>query len=145
MVMLGSLGSMMLILLGQPEAANSVSESVRPLMLIVAGSFLITLVPRRLSKLEFYPARFWAYLRLKRVEKRVRQLTLVQFLTQEPPVQIWFPQELELAIYRSLIFVLDYHALLRTTIEGETLYLQIQQIIHNQTTYDDLVNEIRFC
>lgn len=41
------------------------------------------------------------------------------------------PEQLELAIYRSLIFILDYHPFIRLSKEGETLYSTIHQIVRS--------------
>ena len=89
-----------------------------------------------------YPAQLWVYWRLTRVEHRIHQIGNIQTLHIEKSVSILRPQNLELAMYRSLIFILDYYAVIRTMPEGKVLYDQIQEIVRSHKPYADLVGEI---
>jgi hypothetical protein len=138
----GSVGAGLLVLAHRPTRVEALIQTFRPAMYLVAVSFLLMLLPQRRPRIFSYPARLLIYWRLKRIEYRVRYLGAIDDSDLQTRWIIVDPEQLELAIYRSLIFVLDYHPFIRLSTEGETLYSAIHQIVRSPNSYPDLVNEI---
>ncbi|MEP6987942.1 MAG: hypothetical protein ABI970_20240, partial [Chloroflexota bacterium] len=138
----GSISAGILVLLGHYEPIEALIQIFLLPMYFVAVGFLIMLLPHRFFAVADYPLKLWIYWRLRRVEQRIHRLGNIQGLHLEQSMSILRPQNLELAMYRSLIFILDYHALIRTVPEGKVLYNQIQQIVRSDKSYADLVSEI---
>lgn len=139
---MGSIGAGLLILTGRPDSVNTLIQTFRPAMYLAATSFLLMLMPQRGLRVFGYSARLLTYWRLRRVENRIRQLGDIQSSKLQASWIMLDPEQLELAIYRSLIFVLDYHPFIRSISEGETLYTAIQRLVRSQKAYSDLVDEI---
>lgn len=138
----GSISAGILVMLGRYESIEALIQIFLLPMYFVAVGFLVMLLPHRFFAVADYPAKLWIYWRLRRVENRVRQLGNIPNLPIKKSLSILRPQNLELAMYRSLIFILDYHAFIRPSDEGEVLYNQIQQILRSDKPYADLVDEI---
>ena len=138
----GSIGAGALTIVNRPTHVDALIQMFRPAMYLVAVSFLLMLLPQRRPRIFSYPARLLIYWRLRRIENRVRHLGAIHNPNLQTTWIILDPEQLELAIYRSLIFVLDYHPFIRLSKEGETLYRAIHQIVRSPNSYPDLVNEI---
>ena len=138
----GSIGAGILVLADRPNHVDALIQTFRPAMYLVAVSFLLMLLPQRRPRIFSYPARLLIYWRLKRIEFRVRNLGAIHNPDLQTKWIILNPEQLELAIYRSLIFILDCHPFIRVSREGEALYLAIHGIASSPNSYPDLVNEI---
>lgn len=138
----GTIAVGVLVLLGNYAPIDGLIRLFVQPMYLVAVGFLVILIPHRVFAWADYPTRLWLYWRLRRIEKRVRQLGTIQQSYLDLSQGVLHPQNLELAIYRSLIFVLDYHAFMQQTVEGQRLSEQIQDIINTPQSYPDLLAEI---
>ncbi|MCA0455434.1 MAG: hypothetical protein LCI00_15770 [Chloroflexi bacterium] len=138
----GTIAIGILALLRHHEPLDGLIRAFMQPMYLVAIGFLIMLLPHRVFAWASYPAQLWIYWRIKRIERRIRKLANIENTYRAKHLVILNPQNLELAIYRSLIFVLDFHAFVPETIEGKTLSKQIQNVICSPKSYPELVNEI---
>jgi len=139
---IGSIGAGVLILANRPTRVDALIQTFRPAMYLVAVSFLLMLLPQHRPRIFGYPARLLIYWRLRQIENRVRHLGDIHNPNLQTRGIILDPEQLEVAIYRSLIFILDYHPFIRLNKEGEALYSTIHQIVRSPNSYPDLVNEI---
>lgn len=141
-VSVGSIGAALLVLAHRPNHVDVLIQTFLPAIYLVAASFLLMLLPQRRPRIFSYPARLLIYWRLRQIENRVRHFGAIRNPNLQTRWVILDPEQLELAIYRSLIFVLDYHPFIRVSEEGEALYSAIHQIVRSPNSYPDLVNEI---
>lgn len=138
----GSIGAGILVLANRSNHVDALIQTFRPAMYMVAASFLLMLLPQRRPRILSYPGQLLMYWRIKRIENRVRHFGAIQNSNLQKRWIILNPEQLELAIYRSLIFILDFHPLIRSSKEGEALYIAIHRIAQSPNSYPDLVNEI---
>lgn len=138
----GTIAIGVLALLGTYEPIDGLIRTFMQPMYLVAIGFLILLLPHRVFAWAGYPAQLWIYWRMKRIERRIRKLSNIEPRFRSNTSLLLNPQNLELAIYRSLIFVLDFHPFMPETSGGKQLSEQIQDVIRSPKSYPELVNEI---
>ena len=101
---------------------------------------LVTLLPYRWLLPLFYPRKVLLYWRLKRLQSTVKRWSATQPSLPGLPLNLKRPDEIELAIYQTLIAILDTYPSMFE--RGRALQEQIQQVVEAQPTYGELVRRI---
>lgn len=122
--------------------AESLSTAFVPVVYLGAVSFLVILVPHRWLMPLQYPVRLYRWERLKRLEVRLQVCGAAQPWRPDRSLRDLQPNQLDLTIYRSLIFILDHYPLIRTHPDGEVLYHQIQAVVQSSRSYADLIKTL---
>lgn len=121
-----------------PAAARVLQPFIYPAVFF----FALMLVPYRWYAGVLHLQRLYTYYRLKRVEQVVTQLAGT---SPDPHAlsNVWLrPGELELAIYRSVISVLDCYPMIRHTGEANQLVAEIHHCVLHHPDYADLVGAL---
>jgi hypothetical protein len=134
----GSIGAGLLTLVGHTAFTDYLIRAFRPTMYLVAVSFLVMITPSKWLGPWGYPHRLQTYWRLRRIARHLCEMVNQYSL----PQQSFLPLNLELATYRTVIFVLDHYALVAETPDGTALREQVQQCIQRSKSYADLVEEM---
>ena len=104
--------------------------------------FVLLLVPYRWLSLCFYPGRLLLYWRLKRLEQRI--LRQVGAVSDTPlfGLSLLRGSELELAIYRTTINILDYGVLLSKSPVKQEQWSTLQQLAESNQPYSTFLHEL---
>lgn len=124
---------------GNPSAA---AATVQPMIGIGLLLFMLIIMPHRWFMGLFQLPRLYLYYRLWQLDQRILRCKGLN-----PSEKFHFglarqPQELEYAIYRVLISVLDFYPVLAQEPENYALYERVQTCIKNTSHYKDLVQEL---
>lgn len=125
--------------IGDPRIAASV---VQPFVVLGIIFFLLIMIPHRWFAKLIHLRRFYTYYRLHCLEK---QLLSNIGVASSNPIDIsalFYAKELELAIYRSMISVLDFYPMLAQEERSYALYSKIQNCVETTDVYNDLVQEM---
>lgn len=138
LIALSSLVSLVVVIfrLGNMEPLLSI---FLPLTYLVFVFFLSALVPHRWIAVLLFPARLYTYLRLRRLQRDVQQLTKVRYHFEEIPVRLLSLGELEFAIYQTVIFILDHAALMHPSSEEHHLSRRLAEFLEQEMGYPALV------
>ncbi len=101
---------------------------------------LATLVPYRWLMPLFYPRKLLLYLRLKRLQSIVKRWSATQPPLPDLSLKLTHPDEIELAIYQTVIAILDMYPSMSRS--GRTLQEQIQKVVDTHPPYVELVRRI---
>lgn len=139
-----ALGSVVAVLfmLTQTGDPASAAAAVQPFVLAGIVFFVLIMIPYRWFLGLFQLRRFYTYQQLLGLQQRMwKQIGLrsgnnigLSLLTQ--------PGELELAIYRVIISVLDTYPLLADDANGQALYDNLCSCVKTSPNYDDLVQKM---
>jgi hypothetical protein len=121
---------------------ESLSTACIPVAYLGAISFLVILVPHRWLVPLRYPDRLYRWWRLHRLEVQLRTWGVAQRWQPTGSLRALLPDQLELTIYRSVIFILDGYPLIRTQPQGKALYQQIGTIAQSPLPYAELVKSL---
>ncbi len=105
-------------------------------------NFVVILLPHRWLVPLQYPSRLYRWWQIRRLAQQIQ--TMAEF--QRPSLVLsrreLLPDQLELTIYRLLIFILDHYPLIRIRDEGKTLYHEIQAIVQSSHSYSRLITTL---
>ncbi len=117
-----------------------VNESLlRPIAYVCFCLFIVMYVPHKWLLFLFYPRRFYTYYRLRRLDTSISQILYDTKAPIRVHVRPLLPGELELAIYRTTISILDRYPLIGSHTRGRDLYQRIRQLLAGEPPYADLV------
>lgn len=141
LVALANIAKALLVLMHQESLAQV--EFIGALfMSICLIGFVLLLVPYRWVTILFYPGRLVLYWKLKRVEHCILQQVGAVSETPLFGLSLLRSGELELAIYRTTINILDYGALLSRTSPQQEQWRELQRITESGTSYSNLVAQL---
>lgn len=130
---------MTILHLGDAPAA---ARALQPFIYLAVFFFALMLVPYRWYTSLLHLQRLYTYYRLKRVEQVVTQMAGTP-PDPHTPQRVWLrPGELELAIYRTVISILDCYPMIRDTGETNQLVAEIHYCIRRHPDYADLVGAL---
>lgn len=140
-VALSSISAGAVTLVGGENAAD-VASVTNPVVYVAFVAFMVLLMPYRMLSWMFYVERLIVFRRLKKLEK-----TIIQFASLEAPSQLAIknllnPDELEPAVYRTVIAILDHYYLLHEIPKLSHLHDQIQSLVDQNKEYPELVQEL---
>ena len=101
---------------------------------------LAALLPYRWLVPLFYPRKLLLYWRLRHLEGIVKRWSAAQAPAPDLPLRLTHPDEIELAIYQTVIAILDMYPSMSG--RGQRLREQIQQVVAAQPPYGELVQRI---
>lgn len=101
---------------------------------------LMTLFPYRWLMPLFYPRKLLLYLRLKRLQHSVKRWSATQPPQPNLSLNLAHPDELELAIYQTVIHILDMYPSMSGN--GRALQDQIQRVVDTQPTYNEVAQKL---
>ncbi len=138
---LGSISAavMTILRIGDAKLASTV---LQPFIYPSVFFFIVMLVPYRWYGGLLHLQRLFTYYRIKRIVRLVTQTTGTQPDLYTPRTVWNRPGELELAIYRAVIGILDSYPLLRDTQSAHSLFSEIHQLVSTNTDYADLVGAL---
>ena len=141
MVALGGISAFALTLLQHPDV-TALIRLLRPFVYIGFFAFLMTLVPYRWLAWFFHLPRWVIYRRLRNLEQIVIRHMDGQATPREPMYRLLRVDELELAIYRTVISILDQYPYMLSSTESLPLYHQIHQATRPDSDYPELVKTL---
>lgn len=109
-----------------------------PLTYLCAVWFGLMLLPHRWTAALLLPERWWTWRRLRRVERQLARLTN----TPSDISELEHPVEIELAIYRTIIAILDEATLLEAETVASPLTRQLTTLLQSPHPYATLVKEM---
>lgn len=126
------------------ERTQQIAGLLGPILVFGLGAFVLILLPYAWVMRVFYPVRLYRYWKLRRLESYVLQQVGGQseHLTPAELMRLWQADALELAIYRSIINVIDYGALLKQHPNEADLYQRIRAIALSQQPYSEIVHQL---
>ncbi len=101
---------------------------------------LTALMPYRWLMPVFYPRKVLLYLRLRQLQRVVEQESYGQSSSSGLASTLSHPDEIELAIYRTTIAILDTYPSMKGT--GRVLQEQIQRLVETDQEYSKLVQQM---
>lgn len=101
---------------------------------------LTALFPYRWLMPVFYPRKLLLYLRLKRLQHRVEQWSATRSSLSGLVLNLTHPDELELAIYQTVIQILDMYPSMNGS--GRALQEQIQRVVETQPSYNEFAQKL---
>lgn len=101
---------------------------------------LMTLFPYRWLMPLFYPRKLLLYLRLKRLHRSVKRWSATQPPQPNISLNLAHPDELELAVYQTVIHILDMYPSMSGS--GRALQDQIQRVVDTQPTYNEFAQKL---
>lgn len=110
-----------------------------PLTYLVYLFFLSALMPHRWTAVLLFPARLYTYWRLLRLQQEVQRLTQVNFHFDSLSIRFSAPSELEFAIYKTVIFILDHAVLMQNNADENHLSNRLTRFLQTERTYPTLV------
>lgn len=113
-----------------------------PLTYIAYGFFLLALIPHRWTAVLLFPARLFAYWRLRRLQRAVTTLAHERVPYSSPAARPFSLGGLEFAIYQTVIGILDHAAHLPATAPTAPLTQQLTTVLATQHDYPLLVNAL---
>ncbi|MDX2137272.1 MAG: hypothetical protein SF123_04195 [Chloroflexota bacterium] len=112
-----------------------------PLTYLVYFFFLWALVPHRWVAFFLYPARLYAYLRLRCLQRDVERLAELHMNLNIMPAR-WTLGELEFAIYQCVIFILDHASLIQPSDDKHHLAYRLSRVLRKEMDYPTLVRSL---
>lgn len=109
---------------------------------ICVVGFLLLLVPYRWLTALFYPGRVVLYWKLKRLEQSILRQVGAASDTEHSVLIPVRSSELELAIYRTTINILDYGILLSRTPRQQEQWRKLQSLAESGVSYSSLVDQL---
>jgi hypothetical protein len=113
-----------------------------PLTYICYFFVLTAMVPHRWIAVFLIPARLQTYFRLRRLQQEVARLAEVHTDNGRGDLNLLAFDNLELAIYQSIIFILDHFTLIKPATDGNPLYNRLSAVLHSDLSYTALVEEM---
>lgn len=137
----GSISAAVMTILHVGDAAAA-AQVLQPFIYPTVFFFALMLIPYRWYAGVLHLQRLYAYYRLKRVEHVVTRVAGTPPDSHTLP-NVWLrPGELELAIYRTVISILDCYPMIRDTGEANKMVAEIHHCVLNHLDYDDLVGAL---
>jgi hypothetical protein len=124
------------------RAQYIVVDIPRPFVYVGFIAFLITMMPYRWLSWCFLLPRWLVYRRLYRLERFVIRHVNGQTTERQPIYKLQRVDEMELAIYRTVISILDQYPLLRSPAHTPSLYNRIQQATRPENDYPELIRTL---
>jgi len=124
-----------------PMRIAQIDALFKPVLIPGAIAFLLLLLPYHWLVGFHLPVRLYQFWRLKRLERHVLNRIGAVHEAGNTTWQLFNLQELELAIYRAVINILDYGRLLEDQQETQ-LQQQVQTIVHKNQPYAELVKSL---
>ena len=137
----GTLVQSLLVVL-RPEQPNKIHLPLEVIAYLCLLLFFLMLLPFRGVRLLLYPQRLWLYHRLRRLQASVKAQAEIDFEFEKLDVNILRPNELETAIYQSLVDILDHYPCMRSTDEARRLAKRIDAVVEQTPPYADLVKSL---
>ena len=137
MTTLGSISAAVMTIFRVGDAAYA-AQVFQPFVYPTVLFFMLMLFPYRWVTMLIYLQRLYTFYRLKRVERLIMShLDPSTALQSRDLGAVWRqPERLELAIYQSVIVILDCYPLLKG---ADHLYARIERCATHSTDYSDLV------
>ena len=110
-----------------------------PLTYLVYGLFVCAIMPHRWTALVLFPVRLYIYWRLQRLRREVQRLAQIRLHFDLFPVRPSSPDELEFAIYQTVIFILDHAELMPFNADKNHLSNRLAQFLQVERSYPMLV------
>ncbi len=101
---------------------------------------LVALFPYRWLMPLFYPGKLLLYFRLNRVKRNIKRWSATQPLQADLAPNLAHPDEVELAIYQTVIQILDMYPSM--TGGGRALQEQIQRFVEAQLSYNEFAQKL---
>lgn len=130
---------LMLMQIGDPATAAS---AVQPFVVLGIVCFILIMIPYRWFLGLFHLRRFYTYQRLLGLEQRMLEQIGIASTTKIRISPFTQPRELELAIYRVIISVLDAYPALANDVNSYNLYINLCSCVETNPDYDDLVQRM---
>lgn len=124
------------------EGAYSVSTALQPFIYIAIILFVLQLTPHRWFSWLIQSGRLRDYYRLKHLENYIANYAYMPDMPQIPWYDLLKASQLELAVYRSLIMILDYYPLLDKQGKAGFVYQQLAQHSEEAKDYAQLIRQI---
>ncbi len=137
----GTLVQSLLVVL-RPEQPNKIHLPLEVVAYLCLLLFFLMLLPFRGVRLLLYPKRLWLYRRLRRLQVSVKAQAEIDFEFEKLDVNILRPNELETAIYQSLVDILDHYPCMRSTDEAQQIARRIDAVVQQTPPYADLVKSL---
>jgi len=138
---LGSMSAALMTILHVGDAPAA-AKVLQPFIYPAVFFFALMLVPYRWYAGVLHLQRLHTYYRLKHVEQVVTQLAGTPPDPHTLP-NVWLrPEELELAIYRTVISILDCYPMIRHTGEANQLVAEIHHCVRRHPDYANLVGAL---
>ena len=137
----GTLAQSLLVVL-RPEQPNQIHLPLEVVAYLCLLLFFLMLLPFRGVRLLLYPQRLWLYRRLRRLQATVKEQAEIDFEFEKLDLNILRPNELETAIYQSLVDILDHYPCMRSTDEAQQLAERIDTVVQQTLPYADLVESL---
>lgn len=138
---LGSVSAGMMTVLGMGDAEQA-AQLLQPFLYPTLFFFVLMLVPYRWYSGLFYLQRLLTYYRLLRLERALIRCMPLSPACERERDMIAGSGRLELAIYRTVIAILDSYPNLRDTEEGLMTFAAIQACVKDNPAYPDLVEAL---
>ena len=137
---LGSISAAVMTIFRIGDAAYA-AQVFQPFVYPTVLFFMLMLFPHRWIALLIYPQRLYTFYRLKRVERLIMdQLDTSAALQSRSLGAVWRqPERLEMAIYQTVIVILDCYPILNGAPAKGRLYARIEQCVTHSIDYSDLV------
>jgi len=128
--------------IGDPARAARI---LQPFLYPAIFFFILMLIPYRwYAALPHYQS-LWRYYQLKQLEQRILQLAQSEPNPDPLPWVILHAERLELAIYRTVISILDVYPMLPDTTDARLLANTIKESLMNHPDYTDLIVALARC
>lgn len=131
-----------LLTLGKIGDPGIAALAVQPFVVLGIILFVLIMIPHRWLGGIIHLKRFYIYHRLHRLEKRMLSEIGLASNNHLKLSALFYPKELELAIYRSTISLLDFYPMLAYEKTSYALYSNLQKCVETIPVYDDLVQEM---
>lgn len=122
--------------------AGVIASLTNPAVYIAFVAFMVLLMPYRMVSWMFYVERLIIFRRLRLLEETITQVVSIEAPSQLAMRNLLNPDELELAVYRTVISILDNYYLLRSIPRLSNLHDQIQSLVDQNKDYPELVQEL---
>lgn len=140
-VALSGIGAGVVTLAGGANAAD-VASVTNPVVYVAFVAFIVLLMPYRMLSWMFYLERLIVFRRLRKLERTITEAGSLEAAHSLALRNALNPDELELAVYRTVISILDKYFLLRSMPRRSQLHDQIQSLVDQNKEYPELVQEL---
>lgn len=140
---LGSVIAAILILLRIGDPAT-VASTVQPFVVLGIILFVLIMLPYQRFSEKFNLKQLYTYYRLRHLEMRLLNLLKLPSTHSLAISKLLSAKALKLAIYRSMISVLDFYPHLLAKDLDYTLYTGIKNCVETTPNYDDLVKKLTY-
>lgn len=141
MVAIGGISAFVLLLLQRPDVTMLV-RALRPFVYVGFFAFLMTLVPYSWLVWFFHLPRWVVYRRLQNLERIVIRHVGGEAMARQPVYRLLRVDDLELAIYRTVISILDHYPVMQSSSKSSPLYRQIHEATRPGSEYSELVKTL---